>query len=98
ATLMSRLMRQELERQNRGGPLNQFFNRPWVLIPLFLVTVGLIAYAFWPQSAESMYQRVAKLMASDDTEDWQQASDLMDKMDEKFPEHRHQTELREFRR
>ncbi len=98
ATLMSRLMRQELERQNRGGPLNQFFNRPWVLIPLFLVTVGLIAYAFWPQSAESMYQRVAKLMASNDTDDWQQASDLMDKMDEKFPEHRHQTELREFRR
>jgi serine/threonine-protein kinase len=47
ATLMSRLMRQELDRQNRGGPVKQFFNRPWVLVPLFLLSVGLIVWAFW---------------------------------------------------
>jgi Protein kinase domain len=49
ATLMSRLMRQELDRQNRGGPVTQFFNRPWVLVPLFLLCVGLIVWGFWPR-------------------------------------------------
>jgi serine/threonine-protein kinase len=52
ATLMSRLMRQELDRQNRGGPVNQFFNRPWVLVPLFLLCVGLIVWAFLPGEDE----------------------------------------------
>jgi serine/threonine-protein kinase len=49
ATMMSRLMRQELDRQNRGGPVSQFLNRPWVLVPLFLLCVGLIVWAFWPR-------------------------------------------------
>jgi serine/threonine-protein kinase len=47
ATLMSRLMRQELDRQNRGGSVTQFFNRPWVVLPLFLLCVGILAWTFW---------------------------------------------------
>jgi serine/threonine-protein kinase len=47
ATLMSRLMRQELDRQNKGGPVQQFFNRPWVIIPLFVLCVGVIVWTFW---------------------------------------------------
>jgi serine/threonine-protein kinase len=46
-TLMSRLMRQELDRQNRGGTISQIFNSPWVLVPLFLVCVGLLVWTFW---------------------------------------------------
>jgi serine/threonine-protein kinase len=52
ATLMSRLMRQELQRQKRGGPLTQFFNRPWVLAVLLLLCIGLILWGiFRPKSA-----------------------------------------------
>src|SRR5262249_34031377 len=35
ATLMSRLMREELEREKRGGALWQLFNRGLVVLPLF---------------------------------------------------------------
>jgi serine/threonine-protein kinase len=47
ATLMSRLVRDELHQQNRGGPVAQFFNRPWVLVPLFLLCVGVLVWTFW---------------------------------------------------
>jgi serine/threonine-protein kinase len=46
ATLMSRLMREELERQKRGSALSQFLNRPIVLVPLFLLCVGLLVWTF----------------------------------------------------
>ena len=41
ATLMSRLMRRELERQNRGGPVRRLFNRPWVLTGSLALVLGL---------------------------------------------------------
>jgi serine/threonine-protein kinase len=51
ATLMSRLMRQELQRQKRGGPVAQFLNKPWVLAVLLLLCLGLIAWGvFRPKS------------------------------------------------
>jgi len=75
ATLMSRLMRHELEREKAGGPVRQFLNRPWVLVVLLTLTVGLIAWAFWPLSAETMYQRGAILMKSNDPDDWETAWD-----------------------
>jgi serine/threonine-protein kinase len=53
ATLMSRLVREELERQNRGSSLNQILNKPWVLVPLFLLCVGLIVKAFWFSGSDS---------------------------------------------
>jgi serine/threonine-protein kinase len=52
ATLMSRLMRQELDRQNRGSAVQQFFNRAWVLVPLFLLCVGLLVWTFWFREPE----------------------------------------------
>jgi serine/threonine-protein kinase len=47
ATLMSRLVRQELDRQNYGGPVRRFFNRPLVLVTLFLLSVGGIVWGFF---------------------------------------------------
>jgi serine/threonine-protein kinase len=47
ATLMSRLVREELDRQNRGGPVAQFINRPWVLVTLLVLCIGLIVFGFW---------------------------------------------------
>jgi serine/threonine-protein kinase len=75
ATLMSRLMRRELERQKSGGPWKRFLNRPWVLLALFVLTVAAIAWAFWPMSDEALYQRGAALMASQDSDKWDEAWD-----------------------
>jgi tetratricopeptide (TPR) repeat protein len=70
ATLMSRLMRKELEAQNRGGRLRQFLNRPPVLVVLFLLCAGTLAWTFWPNDPEQRYQEARPLLESDDPEDW----------------------------
>jgi serine/threonine-protein kinase len=98
ATLMSQLMRKELENQNRGGPLRRFFNHPWVVVSLLLVCVGILVWTFWPSDAEGLYQGGAALMASADPNDWDRAErDCFAKLDERFPDHPHKEEVKEFR-
>jgi serine/threonine-protein kinase len=99
ATLMSRLMRHELEGQNRGGPVKQFFNRPWVVIPLLLACVGLIVWGFWPPSAEGLFRRGADLMATDDPANWAEAGRrYFDPLDARYPDHPYQKQVEQFRR
>jgi serine/threonine-protein kinase len=64
ATLMSRLMREELEREKAGGPINRLLNSVWVLLPLTLLVVGLLVWTFWPASSESLFEQGSKLMES----------------------------------
>jgi serine/threonine-protein kinase len=91
ATLMSRLMRLELERQKYGGPVRQFFNRPWVVVTLFLLTVGTLIWTFWPSNPEHLYRRGAALMASENPDDWYTAWDkYLGPLKEKYPEYRRQ--------
>ncbi|HWG45409.1 MAG TPA: serine/threonine-protein kinase [Gemmataceae bacterium] len=98
ATLMSRLMRQELERERNGGPLRQFLNRPVVLAVLLAISVGLIAWAFWPLSAETLYQRGAVLMQSNDPDDWDTAWDkYLGPLLAKDPDTPHRAEIEQFR-
>src|SRR5262249_54906488 len=47
ATLMSRLMRRELREMKEGGPLSRWFNKPWVLVPLFVLCVAGIVWGFF---------------------------------------------------
>lgn len=73
ATLMSRLMRQELEQQKQGNVLSRWLNRPWVLLPLFLLCVGIIVWRLWLEphpSPESLFEHGSALMASADPADW----------------------------
>ena len=99
ATLMSQLMREELEQQNRGGPIQRFFNRPLVLIVLFRRTVGLIVWGVWPLSQEQLFERGAKLMASNDPDDWETAWEkYLEPLETKYPGHPHQPEMAEFRK
>jgi eukaryotic-like serine/threonine-protein kinase len=99
ATLMSRLMRSELDRQIHGGPLRRFFNRPLVLLILFLATAGLLAWGLWPLDAEGLFQRGAALMRSENPDDWYKAwHDYLTPLEEKFPDHAHRSEVEGFRR
>src|SRR5262249_15346047 len=98
ATLMSRLMRQELDRERTGGPIRRFFNRPRVLAALLVLCVGLIAWAFWPIGPETMYQRGAALMQSDDPDDWETAWDkYLGPLLAKDPDTPHRAEVERFR-
>jgi len=98
ATLMSRLMRRELEHQNRGGPARQLLNRPAVLITLLAITIGAIIWGFWPPSQEQLYQRAAAATASASPDDWDRAAEYLDALDRDHPNHGHQAEVSELRR
>ena len=73
ATLMSRLMRAELDRQNAAHPLARLLNRTWVLALLLVGCLGLIVWTLWPPSREVLYTRGADLMASDRLADMKEA-------------------------
>jgi serine/threonine-protein kinase len=102
ATLVSRLVKQELEEQNTGGPVRRLFNRPLVLIVLFLLCVSVIVWRLWPRpvpSADALYEQGAKLMSSDDAADWQIAwSDYLEPLQRLYPANPHQEEVEAFRR
>jgi hypothetical protein len=97
ATLMSRLMRQELEEQNRGGPISRFLNRPLILIALLLLTVGGIVWAFWPASAETLFRRADAVMHSENPDDWEGAWDDLDTLEHKYPENPHRDQVRQYK-
>jgi serine/threonine-protein kinase len=98
ATLMSKLMREELEHQNRGGPVNRFLNQPWVLALLFTACLGLLIWGLWPVSAERLYSKAEPFMNSDDPDDWRQARDLIEKLEAACPNHPYQDQVAAFQR
>ncbi|MBI1915339.1 MAG: serine/threonine protein kinase [Planctomycetes bacterium] len=86
ATLMAKLMRAELNAQNRGGPIKQFFNHPVVVVTLFVLTLAAIIYAFLPPSAERLYGRVTEKMQSDDPDDWEKAIEDLERLQQNHPD------------
>ena len=65
-------MRKELETQNRGGAVRRFVDQPPVLVVLFLLCAGTLAWTFWPADPEKRRstRRPGPLLESDDPEDW----------------------------
>jgi hypothetical protein len=98
ATLMSKLVRAELERQNLAHPLSRLINRPWVLVPLLGLCIGVIVWTFWPLSMETLYARGAKLMASERLADMQEAwGEYLEPLNTRYPDHPYQEEVKKFR-
>lgn len=100
ATLMSRMMREELEKSYRGGPLAQLFNSPWVLVPLFLLCVGLIVWGFRRNRVgpDQLFAQAQPLMESDDPAQWDRAwSDYLEPLERRYPNHAYQEQVEEYR-
>ena len=99
ATLVSRLVRQELLEQNRPGVFGRIVNHPIVLVVLFVLCVGVLGWSFWPSSPEALYSRGAALMASPHPGDWDRAwDDYLEPLQKKYPDHPYKEELAELRR
>ncbi|HEV3084998.1 MAG TPA: serine/threonine-protein kinase [Gemmataceae bacterium] len=100
-TLMSRLMRKELENQNAGNLLSCWLNRPYVLLPLFLLCVGLIIWSLRPHAgpaAETLFQQGSQLMASAEASDWEKGwNEYLEPLEERYPNHEHGKEVAAFR-
>jgi hypothetical protein len=101
ATLMSQLMRAELTRQQRGGPVARLLNQPWLLIPLFLASMTLLVWLVWPrhaEPAEQLFQEGSRLMASDDPADWDRAwKEYLAPLERKYRDHPYAAELERMR-
>lgn len=97
ATIMAELMREELQRQNRGGPIKQFFNHPIVLVTMFLATLGLIIWTLMPSSQITLFENAKELMLTNDPENYLEAEKLLDELEERFPNHQFQEEVQMFR-
>jgi serine/threonine-protein kinase len=98
STLMSRLVREELARQNQVGALGSLLNKGWVLGVLLVLCVGTIVWAFWPPGAESLFENGARLMASNRSADWERAwREYLQPLEDRFPDHPYQEEVGRFR-
>jgi serine/threonine-protein kinase len=101
ATLMSQFVREELTRQKEGGTLGQWLNRVWVVLPLFLICVGLIIWSFWLRptpSAEELFEKGSALMASSRPGDWDKAwSDYLEPLNRNYLNHSYRKEVEAYR-
>lgn len=84
ATLMSEMMRAELEQMKEGGPLSRLLNRAWVLIFLIVILLGILIWGLWPASVESRLDDVRRLL---DRDEWVAARELLDKVEQQYPGH-----------
>jgi hypothetical protein len=93
---MSRLMRQELEEQHRGGPISRFINRPLILVVLLVLTVAGIVWALWPPSAETLFRRADAVMHSPNRDDWENAWDDLDTLEHRYPDNPHRDQVKQY--
>jgi serine/threonine-protein kinase len=100
ATLMSRMMRRELEEQNRLSAFSQWLNQPVVLIALLLLCVGILGWRFWPRSApsaEEQFRQGSELMASADPADWDRGwTDYLEPLQRSQPNGPYKEQIEDF--
>jgi serine/threonine-protein kinase len=77
ATMMSHLVRAQLEEIDRPGPIDRFFSKSWVVIPAFIVVIGLIVWGLWPKSGAQRVEEIRKLIAQ---QEWDDAAAKLDKL------------------
>jgi serine/threonine-protein kinase len=98
ATLMSRLVRSELERQAYGGPIARFFNRPWVLVSLLAICIGILVWTFWPLSEQQLFERGERLMKTGEMVNMERAwREYFQPLNERYPDHPYQEEVEKYR-
>jgi tetratricopeptide (TPR) repeat protein len=98
ATLMSRLMRTELKRQAEGGPINRLLNRPWVLLTLLALCIGVVVWTFWPLNEQQLFERGERLMKTGEMVDMERAwREYFGPLQNRFPDHPYQEELAHYR-
>jgi tRNA A-37 threonylcarbamoyl transferase component Bud32 len=98
ATLMSRLVRAELDQQHHGGVVTRFFNRPLVLALILLACIGILTWKFWPASQEELYLGGEKLMQSSSLYDMERAwTDYLGPLEGRYPDHPYKEQVADFR-
>jgi serine/threonine-protein kinase len=95
ATLMSQLVRKELEDLNREGPISRLLNRAWLLILLLVIIIGILIYGLWPKSPETILREAEDLAGRGE---YRQALQRLDRLESKHPNHPHGERADELRK
>jgi hypothetical protein len=78
--------------------LGRRFGRLAVLLALLAVCGGVVLWSLWPASAESLFQRGAALMDSDNPADWDLAwNKYFERLERKYPGHPYAEQLAAYR-
>ena len=64
------------------------------LVVALVLVAGAIGYVLWPPSASYLYRKARDDMARESRVDWIHAVPFMDELDERFPGHPYQNEVR----
>ncbi len=98
ATLMSRLVRSELQRQAEGGPIARFLNRGWVVVTLLVLCVALLSWTFWPLNEHQLFERGEQLMKTGEMVDMERAwREYFEPLESRFPEHPYHDQVARYR-
>src|SRR5262249_7204633 len=99
ATFMSRMVRNELEEQQRDRTLFQWTKRPWVLVTMLAGCIAVLVWTFWPKprpDQEELFARGSQLMDSLNYEDWDKAwTEYLEPLSQD-PRNTHREKLHEF--
>lgn len=73
------------------------WEKTWVQVSALVFIVGLIVWSFLPLSEETLFQRAAVLMASDDDAHWTEAQEkYLSALIERFPQGKHAEKVAEW--
>ena len=98
ATLMSRLVRSELQRQQQGGPITRLLNRAWVVVTLLTLCVGILVWALWPLNEHQLFERGEQLMKTGELVDMERAlRECFEPLESRFPDHPYQEQVARYR-
>jgi hypothetical protein len=93
-SFVSRLMGAEIEALNHAGPLGRLLNRGWLLLLLFLATVGLLIWGVWPKSAAEVFQAAEHALVRGE---WEAAAEELDRLERRHPGHPFSAKVGEMR-
>jgi hypothetical protein len=98
ATLMSRLVRSELQRQQAAGPIDRLLNRAWVLVTLLALCIAILVWTFWPLSEQQLFERGELLMKTGEPVDMERAwREYFEPLESRYPDHPYGEQLAKYR-
>ena len=77
------------KKRKRKEVATPFYERTWFLSLGLASIIALVVWAVWPESEQSVFDRVEPLMASSNTSDWFEAEADLEQLVDRFPEGQH---------
>jgi serine/threonine-protein kinase len=95
-TLERLLSGKKKKKRKKKGDAAAFYEQTWFLAAGLAGVIGIIVWAFWPESEAKIFARVEPLMAANDPVQWSAAEKDLLKLTEKYPAGAHAEQARKW--